>query len=157
MEKIIKAVEDFFERNPDANFEDLELFLYDNFDKKDIEEYMQLLGETILSAESGLRDPVNAFLDNEPEVKIIEDPSEDLLKKLDVEKWSIWEKEASEFDWYYDDTEVCYILEGKVTVHTKNGEYKIKKGDLVKFKKGLSCKWEIEEDIKKYYNFGIEI
>ncbi|APT76414.1 cupin [Marinitoga sp. 1135] len=91
------------------------------------------------------------------EVKIIKNPDEDLLKKLDVEKWPIWTKEASKFDWYYDDSEVCYILEGKVKVYTENGEYLIEKGDLVRFKKGLSCTWEILEDIKKHYNFGINI
>ncbi|WGS64280.1 cupin domain-containing protein [Marinitoga aeolica] len=157
MEEIIKAVDEFFEKHPEADFETLELFLYDNFKKEDVEEYFGMLGEAILSAEGGLRDPMGTLLDNEPEVKIIENPSEDLLKKLDVEKWPIWEKEASTFDWYYDDSEVCYILEGEVVVHTKNHKYKIKKGDLVRFKKGLSCKWEILKDIKKHYNFGIDI
>ncbi|WP_420844905.1 cupin domain-containing protein [Marinitoga litoralis] len=97
------------------------------------------------------------MLNNDPEVKIIHDPTEDLLENLNVKSWPIWEKEISTFDWYYDETEVCYILEGEVLVHTKNSEYLIKKGDLVKFKKGLSCKWEIKKDIKKHYNFGIEI
>ncbi|KAF2956471.1 cupin domain-containing protein [Marinitoga sp. 38H-ov] len=100
---------------------------------------------------------MNAFLDNDPEVKVIHNPTEDLLNNLNIKKWPIWEKESSTFDWYYDETEVCYILEGEVIVHTKNSEYLIKKGDLVKFKKGLSCKWEILKDIKKHYNFNIEI
>ncbi|SHE61584.1 hypothetical protein SAMN02745164_00782 [Marinitoga hydrogenitolerans DSM 16785] len=157
MEDIIKAVDEFFERHPESDFETLELFLYDNFDKKDVEQYLQLLGETILSAESKFKDPMNALLDNEPEVKVIENPSDVLLKKLDVKNWPIWEKEVSTFDWYYEDTEVCYILDGEVIVHTKNYNYKIKKGNLVKFKKGLSCKWEILKPIKKHYNFGITI
>lgn len=157
MEEIIHAVEEFFERHPDSDFETLELFLYDNFKKEDVEEYLRLLGETILSAEGGLKDPMAALLDNEPDVKIIENPSDDLLKNLKVKEWPIWEKETSIFDWYYDDTEICYILEGEVIIHTKNHDYKIKQGDLVKFKKGLSCKWEIKKDIKKHYNFGLEI
>ncbi|MBM7559400.1 putative cupin superfamily protein [Marinitoga litoralis] len=157
MEEIIKAVDDFFEKNPDADFDALESFLYENFEKEMVENYFQLMGETILSAENKFRDPINAMLNNDPEVKIIHDPTEDLLENLNVKSWPIWEKEISTFDWYYDETEVCYILEGEVLVHTKNSEYLIKKGDLVKFKKGLSCKWEIKKDIKKHYNFGIEI
>lgn len=157
MEEIIKAVDDFFEKNPDADFEALESFLYGNFEKEMVENYFQLMGETILSAENNFRDPINAMLNNDPEVKIIHEPTEYLLENLNIKSWPIWEKEISTFDWYYDETEVCYILEGEVLVHTKNSEYLIKKGDLVKFKKGLSCKWEIKKDIKKHYNFGIEI
>jgi hypothetical protein len=157
MEEIIKAVDDFFEKNPDADFDALESFLYENFEKEMVENYFQLMGETILSAENNFRDPINAMLNNDPEVKIIHEPTKDLLENLNVKSWPIWEKEISTFDWYYDETEVCYILEGEVLVHTKNSEYLIKKGDLVKFKKGLSCKWEIKKDIKKHYNFGVEI
>ncbi|GAB6189484.1 hypothetical protein JCM30566_12240 [Marinitoga arctica] len=157
MEEIIKAVDEFFEKNPEFDFESLELFLYENFKKDDVEEYLRLLGETILSAEGGFKDPMGALLDNEPEIKIIENPSEDVLNKLNISEWPIWEKEISTFDWYYDDTEVCYILDGEVIIHTKNSTYKIKKGDLVEFKKDLSCKWEIIKPIKKYYNFGTKI
>ncbi len=48
-------------------------------------------------------------------------------KKEDMEKegvmsWPIWEKEVSRFNWHYDDTEECYLLEGKVVVETEDGE-----------------------------------
>jgi len=80
--------------------------------------------------------------------------SEEELKQKDVYSWPIWTKEISRFDWYYDSEEHCYILEGKVVVETKSGnKYEIKKGDYVIFKKGLSCVWDIKEDIKKHYNF----
>ncbi|KLO24545.1 cupin [Marinitoga sp. 1155] len=157
MDEIIKAVDEFFEKNPEADFSSLEVFLYRNFNKKDVEFYFQLIGEAILSAEGGFRNPMSVFLENDPDIKIIKNPEKSLLEKLNVEKWPIWEKEISTFDWYYDDSEVCYILKGKVIVHTKNGDYTIEKGDLVRFRKGLSCTWEILEDIKKHYNFGIDI
>ena len=41
-------------------------------------------------------------------------PTEEVLKKLKVKSWGIWSKEVSEFDWSYDDTETCYILEASV-------------------------------------------
>jgi len=84
---------------------------------------------------------------------IIETKTPDELKKLNVYSWGIWTKEKSEFDWYYDTDEQCYILEGRVIVHTSDGDFEIKKGDFVTFKKGLSCRWQILEDIKKHYNF----
>jgi uncharacterized cupin superfamily protein len=87
------------------------------------------------------------------EVKI-EKPDEKRLKELKVENWPIWSKEVSRFDWYYGETEMCYILEGRVIVELPNGEkIEIKAGDLVTFPKGLSCVWDIKEPIRKHYTF----
>jgi hypothetical protein len=84
----------------------------------------------------------------------IEKPSEEMLKSLNVHSWPIWTKEVSKFDWHYDETEQCYILEGKVIVETPDGEkVEIKAGDFVTFPKGLSCIWDIKEPIRKHYNF----
>lgn len=86
-------------------------------------------------------------------IKVIK-PSEDYLRERNVRTWPIWTKEVSKFDWYYDETEECYILEGKVFVETKEGEkVEINAGDFVTFEKGLSCKWDVLEPIKKHYNF----
>ena len=52
----------------------------------------------------------------------IEKLTEERLEKMGVMSWPIWEKEISRFDWHYDETEVCYILKGKVTIETKDGE-----------------------------------
>ena len=88
------------------------------------------------------------------EIKI-EKPSPEKLKKMDISTWPIWEKEVSRFDWYYDDQETCYLLEGKVTVTTKDGKsVSFGAGDLVVFPKGLSCVWDIKEPVRKHYNFG---
>ncbi|MCM8773370.1 MAG: cupin domain-containing protein [Candidatus Omnitrophica bacterium] len=76
------------------------------------------------------------------------------LEKRKVFSWPIWEKEASRFDWYYDETEECYFLEGKVTVETKDGKkVSFGKGDFVTFPKGLACVWDIKESVRKHYNF----
>lgn len=85
----------------------------------------------------------------------IEKLSDEELKKLNVYSWPIWTKEISKFDWYYDDDESCYIIEGKVFVETPDGhKVEIKAGDFVTFPKGLSCKWEIVEPIRKHYKLG---
>ena len=87
------------------------------------------------------------------EIKI-EKPNQEKLSKMGVFSWPIWEKEISCFDWHYDGTEVCYLLEGKVIVKTSQGEeVKFEAGDLVTFPKGLSCKWDIKAPVRKHYNF----
>ncbi|MFC1631418.1 cupin domain-containing protein [Candidatus Omnitrophota bacterium] len=86
---------------------------------------------------------------------MIEKPSETQLKEMDISSWPIWEKEASKFDWHYDSTETCYLLQGKVTVTTKDGQaVNFGAGDLVVFPKGLSCVWDIQEPVRKHYNFS---
>ena len=66
----------------------------------------------------------------------------------------IWEKEVSTFPWSYDATEVCLLLEGKVTVTASDGRVAtFGAGDFVVFPKGLSCTWEITEPVRKHYRF----
>ena len=85
----------------------------------------------------------------------VEKPEEDKLLKLKVRAWPIWEKEISEFDWEYNETETCYLLEGEVTVTPEDGKsIKFGKGDLVIFSKGLKCKWNITSPVRKHYKFG---
>lgn len=87
------------------------------------------------------------------EIKV-EKLKQDELKKRRISSWPIWEKEVSRFDWHYDTTEECFLLEGKVEVGTKDGKrISFGKGDFVTFPKGLSCVWDIKEPVKKHYNF----
>ena len=84
----------------------------------------------------------------------IRKPNKEDIEKEGVMSWPIWEKEISRFDWHYDETEECYLLEGKAVVETDDGEkVQFGKGDFVIFPKGLSCVWEIKEPVKKHYNF----
>ncbi len=84
---------------------------------------------------------------------IVEKLSHEEIKARGIEKWPIWEKEISRFDWEYTGDEECLILEGRVSVETAEGEYTIKPGDFVTFKDGLKCVWDIKEAIRKHYNF----
>ena len=83
----------------------------------------------------------------------IEKPEKWELSQRNVFTWPIWEKEASRFDWHYESTEECYLLEGKVVVETEDGNVEFGKGDFVTFPKGLSCVWDIREPVKKHFNF----
>jgi len=81
-------------------------------------------------------------------------PAESKLIEMEVFDWPIWEKEASTFPWTYDMQEICYILEGEVTVTPENGEpVTFKAGDLVTFEQGLNCTWEIHQAVRKHYQF----
>jgi uncharacterized protein len=84
----------------------------------------------------------------------VEKPTETKLKELGIKKWPIWMKEVSVFDWSYDEKEVCYFLEGEVTVTTPQGDVSFGQGDLVTFPEGLQCVWHIKKAVKKHYQFG---
>lgn len=83
----------------------------------------------------------------------IEQLTETQVQELKIRTWSIWEKEPSSFDWYYDSTEQCFFLEGEVTVITEYGDFEIKAGDFVTFSKGLKCTWIVKKQVRKHYNF----
>ena len=84
----------------------------------------------------------------------IEKPDKQKLEKLGVGSWPIWEKSVSRFPWTYDSEETCYILEGQVRIEQENDKpVEFGKGDLVTFPSGLSCTWEIKEDVRKHYRF----
>ncbi|HPG41202.1 MAG TPA: cupin domain-containing protein [bacterium] len=87
-------------------------------------------------------------------ISINHNPEEQLLTEMGVRSWPIWEKEKSEFPWKYDSEEVCYLLEGLVTVTPQGGEpVSIRAGDLVTFPQGMACKWKIHVAVKKHYMF----
>mgnify|MGYP000442279139 CR=1 FL=1 len=89
-------------------------------------------------------------------ITVEHNPKQTTLTELGVYAWPIWEKEASEFPWHYDDKETAYILEGEVIVTAADGSESavIKAGDLVTFAAGLSCRWQIKHAIRKHYKFG---
>lgn len=89
------------------------------------------------------------------EIEVVSNPSKDQLSALGVYNWPIWTKEVSTFPWTYDDKETCLFLEGDVVVTPEGGEpVTMGAGDLVTFPQGMSCSWEIRQDVKKHYNFG---
>jgi uncharacterized cupin superfamily protein len=84
----------------------------------------------------------------------VEKLSQEELKRRGVFGWPVWTKEVSRFPWSYDSIEECYLLEGDVTVETKDGKaVSFGKGDFVMFPKGLACTWNIKVPVKKHYNF----
>lgn len=88
------------------------------------------------------------------QIDIEHHPSREQLEAEGVMQWPLWSCEASSFPWHYDRTEVCYLLEGKVTVTTDTGlALHFGAGDRVTFPAGLSCHWEIHQAVRKHYKF----
>ncbi|MCD5412148.1 MAG: cupin domain-containing protein [Thermodesulfovibrionales bacterium] len=84
----------------------------------------------------------------------IERPTKEAIEGRRVDRWPVWAKEISRFEWHYDETEECYLVEGRAIVETKDGEkVEIKAGDFVTFPKGLACTWDIKEPVRKHFNF----
>ena len=89
------------------------------------------------------------------DITIQSNPSQEPLDNLGVSSWPIWEKEVSVFPWEYSATETFYVLEGKVIVTPEDEPaVEINAGDLVTFPKGMVCKWEVLEPIRKHYSFS---
>jgi len=72
-----------------------------------------------------------------------------------------WGCDVSEFDWYYDSEEVCWLTEGEVTVTYDPGSspgqapvsVSFGAGDYVQFPAGLSCVWKVTKPVRKHYEF----
>ena len=91
---------------------------------------------------------------NDQRIILERNPSPMKLEVMGVERWGIWRKEASTFPWTYNQQETCYILRGRFTVTPDGGEpQEFKRGDLITFPAGMSCTWDIHEDVEKYYDF----
>jgi hypothetical protein len=69
--------------------------------------------------------------------------------------WGAWSKEPSQFPWFYDEKETCYILEGEASVTDSAGHtIRFGSGDWVEFEEGLTCTWIIHKTIRKRYKMG---
>ncbi|CAN0880167.1 hypothetical protein LINGRAHAP2_LOCUS13507 [Linum grandiflorum] len=58
----------------------------------------------------------------------------------------------SKFPWTYSANETSYLLEGKATVYPEGSEegVEIGAGDLIDFRKGMSCTWEVSVAVYKH-------
>lgn len=88
-------------------------------------------------------------------IEVVHDPSGKKLESLAVFSWPVWEKEVSEFPWFYDERETCYLLEGDVVVTPEEGApVRFGKGDLVTFPAGMRCRRKILSAVRKHFRFG---
>ena len=84
---------------------------------------------------------------------LIEKISAKKIGERGINDWPIWTCNVSEFDWEYEETESCYLLEGEVKVESKFETVQFSSGDFVIFPKGLKCRWKITKPVRKHYKF----
>jgi uncharacterized protein len=75
------------------------------------------------------------------------------INQMGVTNWPVWQKEISSFDWYYDEQEQFYVIEGRIIIKTDELIYEINPGAFVTCPKGLKCHWKVISPVKKYYKF----
>ncbi len=75
-------------------------------------------------------------------------------QKRSMAKCQIWASTEKEFDWFYDEKEVCLILEGEAVINGDGEDIRIVPGDYVVFPKGLNCTWKVLSPVKKYFYFA---
>ena len=71
--------------------------------------------------------------------------------------WPTWNCQPSQFDWDYTQTETCLVLEGRVTVTDRPvgaDAVTFGPGDMVIFPVGLKCIWNVEQAVRKHYDFS---
>ncbi|KAH6558528.1 hypothetical protein KP509_1Z058500 [Ceratopteris richardii] len=81
--------------------------------------------------------------------------SESRIEQLGIRSWPKWGCPPSKFPWTYDAKETFYLVKGRVKIYP-NGSSKyiqIHAGDLVVLPKGMSCIWEVNVAVDKYYTF----
>ena len=64
-----------------------------------------------------------------------------------------WQCGVSKFDWHYDSSETCMLIDGRVSVTYDGGSVSFGAGDYVIFPRGLSCVWDVTAPVKKHYIF----
>ena len=88
-------------------------------------------------------------------ILIEHDPSPMKLEVIGVDSWPLSTRDVSTFQRHYDETEMCYFLEGEVIVTPVDGQpVKMGEGDLVTFLADLSCTWEIRSLVRKHCRVG---
>ncbi len=74
-------------------------------------------------------------------------------ESLEAAAWPIWTCGPSVFEWGYDRTERCLLLEGEALVEAMGREFSFGAGDYVVFPKGLACRWRVIKAVRKHYMF----
>ena len=97
-------------------------------------------------------------------IQILHEPDSTFISSKGVLDWPTWSCPVSKFPWSYSETEVCYLIKGKViitpVINNNNNEPSaspksatIAAGDYVTLSAGLSCTWDVIEAVEKHYMF----
>ncbi|HEY3814399.1 MAG TPA: cupin domain-containing protein [Caulobacteraceae bacterium] len=66
----------------------------------------------------------------------------------------LWHCTAGSFRWFYDEDEICQIIEGGMTLYFDDGAIRVcQAGDTVYFQAGTTCVWVIDKEVRKVAYF----
>ena len=86
---------------------------------------------------------------------IVVKPTESQIKEC--KSWPVWGCGVSKFPWSYGERETALLIKGKCIVTPDDSSLpavSLEAGDLATFPAGMSCVWDVTEDISKHYYFG---
>ena len=99
-------------------------------------------------------------------IEVLHQPDSSFLASKGVLDWPTWGCPVSQFPWSYSETEICYLIRGKVMItpiiNNNNDDdgsppptpVTIAAGDYVTLPAGLSCTWDVLEAVEKHYMFN---
>ena len=62
----------------------------------------------------------------------------------------VWDCTAGRFNWYYDEDETIYIMEGEVRIKRPDGDVvHMRPGDMVFFHQGSHAEWIVDRYVRK--------
>ena len=82
----------------------------------------------------------------------VDNYSEEGLEEEGVCEWTVRKWDDEKLDWYYEETELCYIVEGEAVIATEFEPVTVRAGDFVTFPKGLECVWDVESELIMHYS-----
>ena len=82
----------------------------------------------------------------------VDNYSEEELQEEGVFEWPVRKLDEEKIDWYYEETELCYIVEGEAVIITEFEPVTVHAGDFITCPKGLECVWDVESEIKMHYS-----
>jgi uncharacterized protein len=62
-----------------------------------------------------------------------------------------WSCDAGRYEFYFDYDEFVYLVEGEMTVCQGEQRWPMRAGDTAHFPQGVTCVWEIQKRITKYF------
>jgi uncharacterized protein len=63
----------------------------------------------------------------------------------------IWDCSAGRFNWYYDQDETVYLIEGSVLIKDSAGRSRrLSAGDTIVFRAGSHAEWTVDNYVRKY-------
>ncbi|CAM9356942.1 unnamed protein product, partial [Sphacelaria rigidula] len=78
--------------------------------------------------------------------------NEQRVTALGIRRWNTRDAGSGIFEWVYDTTTTCFLVEGRAVVTPNGGEPElVEAGDLITCGKGLKCTWWIQSPVIKHY------